>query len=257
MSAHKKNKHESRSPRDKTDWFGVVVPLLISFALSIIIINNDSPIVLIGAWFGLALAIGWSFVKLFKPFPWTWWKKTAAVGLLPFVISCLAYGNIRERLRSSFVFIIPGVVVDGDTWDFIVNHRGPKTSYNAQILFSDEDRRDYLQRTKQNSTAQDLNSYQVLLSVYEMNPRGRESIFAKQFKWRPFTLANSHFTAEITWRDGGAHEEIRIARVQNEWKYAISVRDKETGKTLLHCKDDGFPAGESLPACFPGINSSN
>ena len=225
--------------------------------MSIIIINNDSAAVLIASWAGLGIALGWCLFKVLKPFTWRLWQKSILIVLAPLLVGSFAYGNIRERLKPSFVFVVPGVVLNGDSWDFIVNHRGPKTSYSTQILFQDNDRFEYLRRTKQNLTPQDLNSYQTLLSIPEVNPKGRGSIFAKQFRWRPFNFLNSHFTAEITWRDGGAHEEIRIARVQDKWKYAISLDDKETGKNLFRCKDDGFPASDSLPSCFPGINSSD
>ena len=91
----------------------------------------------------------------------------------------------------------------------------------------------------------------------EIDAKGRGTIFAKQFQWKPFDFTNSYFTAEITWCDGAAHEEIRIVRVENEWKYAISLNDKETGKSLFRCKDTGFPAGGSLPPCFPGTSFSD
>ncbi len=80
-----------------------------------------------------------------------------------------------------------------------------------QILFVDEDRLEYLRRTAQSVTPQDVSSFQFLLPLSEVNPKGRGTIFARQFQWKPFSLATSHFTAEITWRDGAAHEEIRIS----------------------------------------------
>src|SRR6267154_2215889 len=248
--AHKRIAHT-------TDWFGIVFPLLISFALAVPIINNESPTVLIFAWLGVGVAFAWSLVKLLDRFSWALWKKTIPIGVAMAIVFCAAYWNITERLRPSFVFVTPGPLFNGDTWDFIVNHRGSKTNYNVQILFVDDDRLEYLQRTTQSVTSQDMNSFQLLLPLSEVNPKGRGTIFARQFQWKPFSLGNSHFTAEITWRDGAAHEEIRIARVQDNWKYAIFLSDKESGKSLFHCKDDGFPSAESLPVCFPGINDSD
>ncbi len=253
------NKEGESSFRGQADWFGIVVPLLISFGLSVIIVNNDSAGVLIGSWAGLAIALGWCLFKVVKPFAWRPWQKSIPILLAPLLVGGFGYGKIRERLKPSFVFVIPGVVLNGDSWDFVVNHRGPKTSYSTQILVQDNDRLEHLRQTKQNLTPEDVSSYQILLSIPEVNPKGRGSIFAKQFQWKPFNFENSRLTAEITWRDGGAHEEIRIARIQNKWKYAISVDDKETGKSLFRCKDDGFPASDPqpLPPCFPGINSSD
>lgn len=260
VSRQKRKEGDSSSFRERPDWFGVIVPLLISFGLSIIIINNDSAAVLIASWAGLAIALAWCLFKFLSRFTWRPWQKNIPIVLAPLLVGGFAYGNIQERLKPSFVFVVPGAVLNGDSWNFIVNHRGPKTSYSTQILFQDENRLEYLRRTKQNLTPQDLNSYQTLLSIAEVNPKGRGSIFAKQFQWRPFSFENSRFTAEITWRDGGAHEEIRIVRIQNKWKYAISLNNKETGKNMFRCKDDGFPSSDAqppLPSCFPGINSSD
>lgn len=245
------------SSRERTDWFGIVVPLLISFGLAVVIINNDTAVVLISAWAGLAVAVGWCLSRFLKRFAWRLWHKAIPIVVASLLVCSWASSNIRERLKPSFVFVIPGVVLNGDTWDFVVQHRGSKTTYSTQILFQDDDRLEYLRRTKEALAPEDVNGYQFLLSIPEVNPKGRGSIFAKQFQWKPFNFANSHFTAEITWRDGGAHEEIRIARIQNNWKYAISLDDKETGKNLFRCKDDGFPAVDPLPPCFPGINSSD
>jgi len=238
----------------KTDWFGVAVPLLISFGLAILIINNDSPRVLVLAWMSVGGAVVWAIVKLLQRLRWVWWKKTIPAGITLVFIAYFGYQNIRERLRPSFVFVTPGVLLNEDTWDFIVNHRGSKTSYNPQILFVDEDRLEYLRRTTKALTPEDFKSYQLLLSLPEMNPKGRGTVFAKQFQWKPFSLTNSHFTAEITWRDGSAREEMRIAKVKKDWKYSIVVRNKETGKFLYRCQDENFPSTDAnLPSCLPDI----
>jgi hypothetical protein len=96
-----------------------------------------------------------------------------------------------------------------------------------------------------------LNSFQLLMPLGDVNPKGRGSIFAKQIVWRPFSPLNSHFSAELTWRDGSVHEDIRIANVAGKWFYKIGVSDKEQGTALLFCRDSGFPSSEPWPRCFP------
>src|SRR5882762_2281102 len=79
---------ESSSFREQPDWFGVIVPLLISFGLSIIIINNDSAAVLIVSWTGLAIALGWSLFKFLRRFTWRPWQKS-----IPIVLAFLLVGG--------------------------------------------------------------------------------------------------------------------------------------------------------------------
>jgi hypothetical protein len=122
----------------------------------------------------------------------------------------------------------------------------------VQVLFIDEDRKDYA-RTQTSFTPADVNSYQTLWSLPEVNPMGRGSIFAQQMFWKPFNLPHSRFTAEITWRDGGVHEELQIAKVNEKWQYAMQVSDRESKKELIRCRDKDFPSTEALPPCFPDL----
>jgi hypothetical protein len=251
--SEKKDTEPVKPAEPKTDWFGIVVPLLISFGLAIVIVNNEARAVIIGAWFCIAIALSWIAHKLWQGLRWAVWKKYASVILLAAVFIFLAHANIRERLRPSFVFVSPGVLLNNDTWYMIENHRGPKTSYNGQILFTDVDRLDFLRLSQQSFSDADTRSYTVLIPFSEVNPMGRGNIFAQHFLWKPFTLSHSHFTADITWRDGGVTEELEIANVQDKWVDSIKVRDRETGKELLRCHDEKFPSSEAAPPCFPDV----
>jgi len=266
---HKSKKHEQKqaepaapkveshapiaAPVQKINWFEVIVPLLIGSGLSVILANNDAQVVVIGSWTGIFISLLWCVFKLWPSLPFAWWKKSTATLIAIFLLGWFAYSDMRERLRPSYPFLHPGVWFTDGRWDLIVNHRGPKTSYSVQILFVDEDRLEFLKRTKKSFDPADLNSYQTTLSIPEVNPKGRGTVFAKQLIWRPFSPEKSHFTTEITWRDGRVHEDIRIARVQDNWFYAMSVSNPETGKHYFDCKDAGFPSPDSLPACFPRI----
>jgi len=244
-------------PEAQTEWFGLVLGLLVTFALSIIIINNDSKTVVISAWLAMAVAVGLVLYKLWKAVSWAVWEKVVAVSVTMIVFGYFASTSIRDRLRPSYVFVAPGVWLNNDTWYLLVNHRGPKTSSNVQILFQDADRGEYLRRTQQSLSADDLNSEQFLVNFPEINPLGRGSIFAQHFLWKPFSPQHSHFSATVTWRDGGVNEEIEIVKIQGKWAYAMKVSDRETGKELIHCRDKDFPSNEVLPACFPDVSQPN
>jgi hypothetical protein len=79
---------------------------------------------------------------------------------------------------------------------------------------------------------------------------GRRSIFAQQMFWKPFNLPHSRFTAEITWREGGVHEELQIARVNEKWQYAMQVSERESKKSLLWCRDKEFLSAKYFHPVF-------
>jgi hypothetical protein len=245
-------------PPEKTppsrDWIFALLFLLISVAQRLLISAESKVGIFIGwASAGLSLCL---FVHFFwKRVTWTRTMKTILASVAVVAFCTLAYRNISERLRPSFVFVAPAVWLNGDTWDFIVNHRGLNTSSTVQILFIDEDRKNYLTSAQNSLSSVDVNSFQTLMSYSEINPMGRGSIFVQQFMWKPFAANHSHFSAEITWRDGGVHQEIEIARVQQKWAYAVRVLDRDTKARLLWCSDKDFPlaSGEPLPPCFPAV----
>jgi len=244
-------------PEHKINWFELTVPLLIGFGLTVLVANNDAQTVVIAAWAGIFLSAAWLAHKLWTHVSFASWKKSIAALVAASLLSWFAYSSIQERLRPSYVFLNPGPWLLDGRWDLVVNHRGSKTSYGVQILFVDEDRLDSLKRSQKVLSPADLDSYQAILTIPEVNPKGRGTVFAKQFIWRPFSPEKSHFTVEITWRDGRAHEDLRIARVQEKWAYAMSLSNPETGRHLFDCKDPNYPSQDALPACFPGIVSTD
>ena len=164
-----------------------------------------------------------------------------------------AQRNIAERLKPSFVFVVPGVWLNEDAWAFLINHRGPKTSYNTQILFVDQDRKNALKHRQTSLSPADIDTFQVLLSFPEVNPMGSGSIFAQQFQWKPLNSTRSRFNAEITWRDGAVHQELEIAKVQEKWTYRIKVIDRDSGKILFWCRDKDYPSAEPTSPCLPRV----
>ena len=237
----------------KKPWFWTAVSFFIALGFPIVVPNADSSAVVYFGWFLWALPVTLFLIGLSQQLRLARWPKALLMLAGAFIFLWVAHRSIAERLRPSFVFIVPGVLLNGDTWDFIANHRGSKSSFNVQALFIDEDRRNYLSGSQTPLAPADVSSFQTLWSLPEVNPMGRGSIFAQQLLWKPFNLADSHFTVEITWRDGGVHEEIQIARVSEKWQYAMRVSDRESKKDLIRCRDKDFPSSEVLPSCFPDL----
>jgi hypothetical protein len=162
----------------------------------------------------------------------------------------------------SFVFITPAVVLNGNTWDMIINHRGPDSVYDADILFRDDDQLGRLRLLDQASAA-DLEATQRLLHVPEVEPKGLGTIFARQFPWTPLDLDHEHYVVEVSSKRGRFHEDLYIERVTGEFEFALAVKDPETQKTLLTCRDPKFPvavATEVMPGkqpCFPNITAKS
>jgi hypothetical protein len=160
--------------------------------------------------------------------------------------------NIAEP--QSFPFLVPGVWVNSNAWDFIVNHRGPKPSYNVEILFVDDVKRDQVTKGKTSISPDELNSYQQILKYDEVDPKGRGRIFARQFLWTPPIADHERYTIDATWRDGSIHQELQIERVDEKWFWATQIKNNETGELLVNCRDKGFPgAGPQLAPCFPAM----
>ena len=206
-------------------------------------------------YFGCTLIVLCYFFLAFAFWNFIGWKLKyrIAILLLAFAIAfATSYYWVRYITRPSFVFMVPGVVLNGNSWDFLINHRGPKTSESVQILFVDQDKQSEVLRSHSSLSGADLDSYQRLITYPQINPMGRGQIFAQQFIWTPPVFDHEHYTIEITAKDRSIHQDIQIERVQGKWLWATQVKDRETGKQLLNCKDDGFPYGDQAPVrCFP------
>jgi hypothetical protein len=235
----------------KQPWFWSIVSFFVALGFPLVLPTTDSPIVVYSGWVLWSFPAALFLIGLWQHLGSPWWTKIILTLAVAALFSWAAHRNIIQRLKPSFAFIVPGVVLNGDTWDFIANHRGSKSSSNVQVLFIDEDRKNFVTHSQTSITPADINSYQVLWSLPEVNPIGRGSIFAQQLLWKPFNLEHSHFTAEITWRDGSVHEELQIARVNEAWQYAMRISDRETGKNFVWCRDKDFPSSDTLPVCFP------
>ncbi len=184
------------------------------------------------------VALGWFGVKELRPrFQQTEKRESGA----------------HTEAPLSFVYLSPGPWIVTGSWDLIVNHRGPQPSYNVEILFVDQVRREQvLSALKTSLTQADLDSYQFLRKFPEVDPKGRGSVFATQLIWSPPVPDHERYAIEITWRDGRVHQDLQIERVEDKWFWATQITDSETKRVLVNCKDKGFPYGPAGDKpCFP------
>ncbi len=162
---------------------------------------------------------------------------------------------VRDITRPSFTFVVPVIVVDGNSWDFVINHRGSKSSESVQMMFVDLDKRNVvLGEKKPLLTPQDMDSYERILTFLEVNPMGRDHLYAMQFIWTPLDFAHEHYEIEVTAKDRSVHQDLQIENVNGKWEWATQIKDTETGDQLLNCKDAEFPYGSKAPIrCFPEV----
>jgi hypothetical protein len=186
------------------------------------------------AFCSLAMAF-WAFVG------WTSRKKLAIVFCGLIIVGAGNYYWASYVSRPSFTYMVPGIWVNNNSWDFIVGHKGPKTSRSVEILFTDTDKQKEVLKGRTSISPQDIETYQRILSLPEVNPKGRGHVFAQQFLWTPLVPDHEHYAMQITASDRTVHEEAQIERVNDKWVYAMDVTDWETKKVLLSCTDPGFP----------------
>lgn len=181
---------------------------------------------------------------------WRKWIKVPIVVVTLVGVSFGDYHYIRYITRPSFVYVSPAAVFNGNSWDFVVNHRGPKTSYSVQIQFIDNDRLEAMRAKKQEFTLDDFKSIESVFSFPEVNPLGRGTIFAQQFIWTPYSLEHEHYSISITARDKLVYQELQVERVDGKWVWATQVKDQDTKKLLIDCSDIPY-SNKGKPPCFP------
>ena len=229
-------------------------------------IMSDSVVRITIGWFLLLVPLGLAFRS-----SWVWLrsKKRTKVQLALAILAGLTVSvgfvagadfSISRAAQVSFVFVAPGVVVNGDGWLFTVNHSGPKSSYDVDVFFRDADRLEQIRKQGSASEAE-LQGMDKLLHFDEINPKGRGAVFAREFVWKPLVLGHEHFMADVSCRAGHSHEDPYIERPAGKWEQAMVITDTENGgKVLLTRRDLEFPStvAESLKSgkvpCFPDIS---
>ena len=180
---HRKSRRQEPAKQEKgLKWTVTLVGVCATFAAWGYSIN--SPL-----WASILyfVSVLFAIAAVWELFPFRANVKTiiAALLVLAFIIVDAAW--IRYATRPSFVFLIPGVWLNGDTWDFIVNHRGREPLYNVEIVLVDEDRAASL-RAQGAITPADVATEQTVVRFPEIHPKGGGSTFVKQILWKSFSL---------------------------------------------------------------------
>src|SRR5258708_13014544 len=152
------------------------------------------------------------------------------------------------------MMIVPGFEIGGPqrAWVFLARPSGPKTIFNAQITLIDIDKLDEVTRSgKQVLDAADIASYMTIVRYPEISKHNLNALSPKAIILIPYRFEDSHFEAAITWRDGGIHEDLAVARIRGKWNYRISGSDGTTGKFLVHFRDADYPPLQAFPVSFP------
>ena len=145
------------------------------------------------------------------------------------------------KTPPSFVLVSPGPLVDNDSWDFIVAHKGKEKVESIDVMLVDVNKLEHIQKTTAPGVGVLPQEYSVFVHIDQMFPKGRGSLFARQFLWKPFSLEHGHYRADISASTGRFHEELYIEKVNDKWKYAAKVTDIDTHDSRFVCRDEMFP----------------
>jgi hypothetical protein len=171
-----------------------------------------------------------------------WKRRYTLVGVLVSLLASAVFGSYvwpktptPLPIAPSFVFVKPGVWVNGDTWTFHIEHRGPEPVFNVELLFND-----LVAKKDQSFTFAEIDPGNIGL--------------AKYFTWKPTVADHEHYDILISSRNGHIQQTLRLERIAEHWRVATRVTDIDHKRVLLECKDAGFPVDQewaTLSPCFP------
>jgi hypothetical protein len=217
---------------------------------------------LVGTWFLGSLALAGTAYMLGGYGPWPRLAKTVWMLTCVWAVGGLIYyAYARHQARKpSIVYVAPGVWADGSQWHMLVRHFGPNPVYNIELLFVDQDRHKAAAAQSSPLTPDQLSNLDVTLRFAEIDPI--EGIWAKQFVWQPLNPDHEHYDVGIVSREGAFSEDLRIERVHEKWYWEMKLTDGKTGRTIVHCRDNGFPEHPrwrlwALPNCFPDYSTKH
>lgn len=237
--------------------FGAITIVLGTFQMTFIL-----RCIMVAALCGLVIDF-----LLYSPWTVKWRSRFRAI------VSILAVLAIAFTTRASlidqfhkdyrpepFPFVKPGPLFNPNSadafWDFIVVLRGYQPIYNVLVDFQDMN---YVEAFQKDNSRIDLLRNDTLQRKYlELDPdveaRGLDREVGA-FYWKPLVLENEHFEIQIVHREGIIAQELRLKKIKDKWEVATRVRDKNTHKLLIECRDPLFPADNQwptiLPPCFP------
>lgn len=142
----------------------------------------------------------------------------------------------------SFVFVTPAFIANTNMWDFTIKHQGTREVESIDILFIDSDKLQSLRQTVSPQTPVPPSEYSLFMHIEKIYPRGRGSLFAKQFMWKPQSFEHERYAVDISASNGRFHEDLYIELAEGKWTNAAKVEDVDSKKTLFVCRDHNFPS---------------
>ncbi|HTJ08862.1 MAG TPA: hypothetical protein VL393_04165 [Candidatus Binataceae bacterium] len=209
---------------------------------------------LIGAWLlGLVAVAGTAYlIGGYKSSPRIARCLWLAAGLWLVAGPVGFYGKYESK-RPSFVYVIPGFWSSSPAprWDMLVRLYGSQPVRNVELVFTDEDKSSANTRQESAMTGQ-TDEASATYRLAELDPT--QGFWAAQFPWNPQAPAHEHYHATITSHEGKFGETLKIERINDKWLYEIKVVSLQTRRTVISCRDAGFPGWHLwpfAPGCFP------
>jgi hypothetical protein len=144
----------------------------------------------------------------------------------------------ERSLTPSFIFAVPAFVVVPNGWGFVIKHVGPHVVESIDLLFTDSNKLERIQKTTDVTSPREYSIFQHYDKVY---PKGRGALFARQLIWAPIVFEHERYAIDISASTGRFHEDLFIEQVDGKWVNAAKVEDMETKKILFVCRDSTFP----------------
>jgi hypothetical protein len=166
----------------------------------------------------------------------------------------------KQPSLPSFVFACCAIVVNNNSWDFVLKHQGDKEIESIDVLFQDEHKLEAIRESTPPQAAVNPTDYSVFFSVFfhvdKMYPKGLGSLFAKQFIWKPDSLGHGKYSLNISASTGRFHEDLYVESVGGEYTNAAKVQEIGTKAVLFVCRDHDFPKAlapeiKGKNNCFP------
>jgi len=134
-------------------------------------------------------------------------------------------GTPRQTPSFLFVFGVPLGDNDSAEWLMMLRHYGPNSTYNCDIAFYDDDRKNIEHEwlVKHPSSPYPppglAGESQWRIHIAEAGPEGS----AGSFKWNPLDPDRQHYTVSITCRDGAFEQRLEVTRVNGILRSSITI----------------------------------
>jgi len=75
------------------------------------------------------------------------------------------------KVLRSFVLVAPGPLVNSDSWDFIVSHKGEERVDSIDVMFTDADKLEHIRHVTPAGVSVLPSEYSILMHIDQMYPK--------------------------------------------------------------------------------------